>query len=275
MSGAGYDLHIHSSYSDGSLTPAELVEHAVKIGLDGIALTDHDTVDGIPEAIRAAQEKNLRFIPGVEITTDYGDVEAHILGYGIDYRHPELVAKFETLMAARIDRAKEMVNKLNRHGIPVTWEMVEQHSNGRFIGRPHIFKALIAMDLVQPAYRRQYFEHYLGQNGLAYVPHQEIETGEAIQLILKAGGIAVLAHPGRQGTQLFIEELMDYGLKGLEVYYPAHDAATVRHLLSLARRYQLVVTGGSDFHGDMGHGQMGESVVPDISWAEGLLAGSN
>ncbi|HOP75409.1 MAG TPA: PHP domain-containing protein [Bacillota bacterium] len=266
---AGYDLHIHSSYSDGTLTPAELVEHAVEIGLDGIALTDHDSVDGIPEAIRAAREKNLQLIPGVEITTDYGNQEAHILGYGIDYRHPELTAKFETIMAARIDRARQMVEKLKRHGIPITWEMVEKQSNGRFIGRPHIFKALIAMDLVHPAYRRQSFEHYLGQNGLAYVPHQEIETGEAIQLILKAGGIPVLAHPGRQGNQLFIEKLIDYGLKGLEVYYPAHDSGMVKQLLDIAERYHLYVTGGSDFHGDLGHGQMGEAVVTEIGWDKG------
>lgn len=263
---AGYDLHMHSLYSDGSFTPTKLVEHAVEIGLDGIALTDHDSVDGIPEAVNAARDKKLRFIPGVEITTDYGNKEAHILGYGIDYHHPELVTKFEMIMSARIDRAKLMVEKLNRHGIPITWEMVQRQTNGRFIGRPHIFKALIAMDLVHPAYRNQYFEHYLGQNGLAYVPHQEIETGEAIQLILKAGGIPVLAHPGRQGTQHFVEELIDFGLKGLEVYYPAHGPDMVQHLLKLAERYQLYVTGGSDFHGDMGHGRMGEAVVPEIGW---------
>lgn len=263
---AGFDLHMHSVYSDGSLTPAELVEQAADLGLDGFALTDHDSVDGQEEAMVSATNHRILFISGVEITTDYGTKEAHILGYNIDYHLPELVAKFETIIAARVKRAKQIIAKLNRHRIPLTWEMVSERTNGRFVGRPHIFKAMEALDMVDPLQRNRYFDYYLGQNGVAYVPHQEIETAEAIQLILKAGGIPVLAHPGRNGNEALIVDLVKYGLKGLEVYYPAHNPEMIKYYLDLAERYHLYATGGSDYHGDLGHARMGEAVAPTVGW---------
>lgn len=263
---AGYDLHMHSIYSDGTLTPAELVQKAAEIGLDGFALTDHDSVDGQEAAEEEAGRHRLLFIPGVELTTDYGNKEAHILGYNIDYRQPELVDKFETIIAARVKRAKQIIAKLNRHRIPITWEMVAGRTNGRFVGRPHIFKTMEAMGRVDPLQRNAYFDYYLGQNGVAYVPHQEIETAEAIRLILKAGGIPVLAHPGRNGSEALIFQLTEYGLKGLEVYYPAHTQEMIDFYLGLARRYRLYATGGSDFHGDHSHAVMGEAVAPAIGW---------
>jgi predicted metal-dependent phosphoesterase TrpH len=263
---AGFDLHMHSIYSDGSLVPAELAKQAAEIGLEGFALTDHDSVDGQEEAEKTAKLYRVLFIPGVEITTDYGNKEAHILGYNIDYRLPELTAKFETILTARVKRAKQIIAKLNRHRVPLTWEMVAGRTNGRFVGRPHIFKAMEAMDLVDPLQRNAYFDYYLGQNGVAYVPHQEIETAEAIRLILKAGGIPVLAHPGRNSNEAFIADLVGYGLKGLEVYYPSHTSEMVKFYLGLAERYHLYATGGSDYHGDMSHATMGEAVAPALGW---------
>lgn len=262
----GYDLHMHSIYSDGSLTPAQLVDEAIGIGLDGIALTDHDTVDGLAEAAETAARRGLPFIPGVECTTDYGTKEAHILGYQIDYHHPALLEKFEIVLAARERRAQQIVAKLNRHGIVLSWEQVRGHAKTRFIGRPHIFKTMEELDLVDPLQRRSYFEYYLGQQGVAYVPHQEIETEEAIHLILAAGGIPVLAHPGRSGTEEFIGELIQFGLQGLEIFYPSHTPEMIAHFLQLAERYHLYVTGGSDYHGDLRHSRMGETVVAELGW---------
>lgn len=263
---AGFDLHMHSIYSDGNKTPAELARQAAEIGLEGFALTDHDSVDGQEEAQRAASHHRVLFIPGVEITTDYGNREAHILGYNIDYHLPELVAKFETIIAGRVKRAKAMIAKLNQHGIPLTWEMVAGRTNGRFVGRPHIFKAMEAIGRVDPLQRRAYFDYYLGQNGIAYVPHQEIETEEAIRLILNAGGIPVLAHPGRNGNEALIAELVGYGLKGLEVFYPSHTPEMIQFYLKMAERYHLYITGGSDYHGDTSHAAMGEAVASKVSW---------
>lgn len=263
---AGYDLHMHSIYSDGSLTPSQLVEEAVGLGLDGMALTDHDNVDGISEAVAAAGQFGLCFVPGVEITTDYGDKEAHILGYQIDYHHPALREKFEIVLAARTKRAQQMIEKLKRHGVAISWEQVQARSKTRFIGRPHIFRTMEELNLVDPLRRRDYFEYYLGQHGLAYVPHQEIETGEAIELILAAGGIPVLAHPGRSGTEEFIGKLITVGLQGLEVYYPSHTPEMIVHFLDLVNRYHLYITGGSDYHGDLRRTTMGAAVVTELGW---------
>ncbi len=264
---AGYDLHMHSLASDGRLPAAKLVEEAVALGLQGIALTDHDNVAGLSEAIAAAEARDLEFIPGVEFTTDYGDQEAHILGYEIDYTLPELTHKFQIIKTARLERAREIVMKLNRQGLPLVWEQVEPCLKQQgFVGRPAIFQLMEKNNLVDPLQRNKYFDYYLGSNGVAYVPHYEIETAEAIALILKAGGVPVLAHPGRQGNEGLIAELVDCGLQGLEVYYPTHSAEMIDGYLKLAEKYDLYVTGGSDFHGDPVHAPLGATVVAKIPW---------
>lgn len=265
----GFDLHTHSKCSDGSLTPAELIQEAVAKGLDGISLTDHDTVDGIDEAIAEAKRLHFTFIPGVEFTTDYGDKEAHILGYNFDYKNQAIRRKFETVLEARNHRARQMVERLNKHGLRITWEQVKEHTSGRFIGRPHIFKTMEQLGLVQFEHREEIFNYYLGVNGVAYVPHQEIETTEAVSLIREAGGIPVLAHPGRIGTEEFIERLVEFGLQGLEVYYPSHTPEMIAHFFNLAEHYGLYATGGSDYHGSFGRAQLGEAQAPTLPWIEG------
>lgn len=254
----GFDLHIHSIYSDGIFTPTQLVAEAVAKGLDGIALTDHDTVDGLPEVMEAGQRQNLRVIPGIELTTDFGKIEAHILGYNLNYRQPALVRKLEIILKARVERVHEMIKRLQHRGIDLSWDEVKAMTNSRFIGRSHILKAMEQRGLVDRMRRRDAFEYYLGKNGLAYVPHREIETREAIELIIAAGGIPVLAHPGRVGADPFLEELIGYGLQGIEVYYPTHSPEQIKRYLGIAREYGLIVTGGSDYHGKSGQPQLGE-----------------
>lgn len=261
-----YDLHVHSTYSDGTLAPSEVLDRAIAKGLKGIALTDHDNVDGIAEALAEAKKRNFQLIPGVEITTDFGDYEAHILGYNFDWQHPRLLQKLEQIVASRVRRAQSMIEKLNHHHVPVTWEQVLKFSNGRFVGRPHIFKAMEAIGYVDREHRNSVFDYYLGQSGVAYIPHQEIETKEAIELILDAGGIPVLAHPGRVGADHLIEQFAGWGLRGIEVYYPSHTQELIDQLLIVAEKLQLYVTGGSDFHGRLGQAELGDAQVSELPW---------
>jgi predicted metal-dependent phosphoesterase TrpH len=260
----GFDLHIHSIYSDGAITPRELIAEAKRKGLSGIALTDHDTVDGLDEAVRAAQQENFCLIPGIELTTDYGKVEAHILGYNFDFHAPKLLRKLELILSSRKERVLEMIKRLKRHRVALDWEDVQALTGSRFIGRSQVFRAMENRGYVDRTRRKEVFEYYLGKNGVAYVPHREIETREAIELINENGGIPVLAHPGRAGADSIIARLAGYGLKGLEVYYPAHTPELTAHYLKMAERYRLLATGGSDYHGKTGQPGMGEAVVAEL-----------
>lgn len=262
----GYDLHIHSIYSDGEFRPAELIEKAMARGVTGIALTDHDTVDGIAEAMEEAHRRGFELIPGVELTTDYGSSEVHILGYDFNFQAPDLLRKLDIIVEGRNERARMIIRKLNQHGIPITWEKVRAKTTSRFVGRVHIFKALEAGRLIHPEHRQDAFEYYLGSNGLAYEPHREIEAIEAVELIAAAGGVPVLAHPGRMENDRLIRELIEAGLKGLEVYYPSHTPDLVTHYLEIAERYQLYVTGGTDFHNTFNQIRIGDYQVNEIEW---------
>jgi len=263
----GFDLHTHSRCSDGNSTPEELIREATAKELEGIALTDHDTVAGIAAAAAEAEHTGFRFIPGIELTTDFGTKEAHILGYGFDWRHPGLTRKLETIIAAREERAKQIIARLNKRLIPLDWETVKSCATGGFIGRPHIFKAMELKGYIDRDHRDEYFNYYLGQDGgVAYVPHLEIETEEAVELINEVGGIPVLAHPGRIGSEEFLRELIGFGLKGLEVYYPAHSPEQTAHFRELAEKLGLYATGGSDYHGKPGRAELGAAQVPALPW---------
>ena len=262
----GYDLHIHSIYSDGMFQPVELIEMAVARGVTGIALTDHDTVAGVAEALEEAGRRGFELIPGVELTTDYGPSEVHILGYDFDLQAPDLLRKLETIVAGRNERARTIIRKLNKHGIPITWEKVRAKTTSRFVGRAHIFKALEAERLIHSEHRRDAFDYYLGNNGLAYEPHREIEALEAVELIAASGGIPVLAHPGRMANDRLISELREAGLKGLEVYYPSHTPDLVARYLEIAERNNLYITGGTDFHSTYNQIRIGDYQVKEIEW---------
>lgn len=262
----GYDLHIHSIYSDGLYRPAELIEKAISRGMTGIALTDHDTVAGIAEAMMEAGNRGLELIPGMELTTDYGLTEVHILGYDFDLRAPKLLKKLDLIVDGRNERARFIIKKLNRHGIPLTWEKVQAKTTSKFVGRAHIFRAMEAEKMIHPEHRQVAFDYYLGSNGIAYEPHREISTFEAVELITAAGGIPVLAHPGRMENDRLIRELCEAGLKGLEVYYPSHTPDLVTRYLKIAERHHLYITGGTDFHNSLNQIRIGDYQVKEIEW---------
>ncbi|NLY90375.1 MAG: PHP domain-containing protein [Firmicutes bacterium] len=257
------DLHTHTIYSDGLVTPEELVKRAKEKGLTGIALTDHDTVDGLPSFLTAGREIGLSCIPGVELSTELEGVEFHILGYQINFEQAELRHRLEQVIAARRERARGMLALLAKHGLPLSWEEVTQGTPNAFVGRIQIYRALKKKKLIGPDPDRKAFHYYLGSQGVAYLPHRELSTLEAIALIRAAGGWPVLAHPGRLGEDRFIPFLVDHGLAGLEVYYPEHTRDQTRKYLALAQELGLFVTGGSDYHGvpeerELGDGQIDE-----------------
>jgi predicted metal-dependent phosphoesterase TrpH len=240
------DLHLHSTASDGTLTPTELVRAALAKGLEAIALTDHDTTDGIEEALEAARGTGLTVIPGVEISTDVpGTNELHILGYHIDARHTELEARLSALRHARVDRARKTLACLAQAGYSLEWEQLLELSQGDVIGRPHIAQALVDAGHVETVHSA--FRHHLAKGRPAYVERYKLTPVEALNAILAAGGVPVLAHPTR--VLAHIPRLVRAGLAGLEAYYPTHPEPEQRFLAKLAKKHNLIVTGGSDFHG--------------------------
>ena len=243
------------------LSPSALVKRACG-HLAGLALTDHDSIAGLEEALAAGRELGFPVVPGVEFTTDYDRYEVHILAYFLDHRHPELTSRLDEVVQGRVGRAREMVAKLAALGFPLPWEAVLAQTPGMFIGRPHIVRALVAAGLVRPDAVDRFFQEYLVSGAPAYVPHQELSTAEAIRLALAAGGVPVLAHPGRMGTEAVLKELVPRGLAGLEVYYPKHGAAEVARYLYLAEEFGLIPTGGSDCHGEPGGTVLGQATAP-------------
>ena len=242
---ARVDLHSHSSASDGELSPAALVRYAQECGLAALALTDHDTIDGIDAARAAARGTLLQLIPGVELSCDVPRTEVHILGYFIDWRSPELETMLVKFREGRFGRAQKMVKKLAALGAPISFERVKAIAGDASLGRPHVAQALVEAGHVATV--AEAFERYIERNGPAYVERLRLPPEDAVALILRAGGVPVLAHP-REVTH-YIEPLVKAGLIGLEALYGAYDDATRVELVRLARQHDLVVTGGSDFHG--------------------------
>lgn len=244
------DLHTHSTASDGLLPPARLVREAREHGVGVLALTDHDTTDGVPEALDTGRTYRVEVIPGVEINTDVDAYEVHVLGYLVDHTRQEFQAFLGRMRAGRVERAARMVEKLRALGVPVEWERVREIAAGAAVGRPHVARALVQAGRVQSV--QEAFERYLSRSGPAYVPRTRLSPEEAVEVILQAGGVPVLAHPGWEASGPAIERvplLVDHGLCGIEVYYPDHTPAMVAAYLDVARRHGLVATGGTDYHG--------------------------
>ncbi|MCS7179395.1 MAG: PHP domain-containing protein [Anaerolineae bacterium] len=240
------DLHVHTTASDGSLTPTEVVRLALAQGLRAIALTDHDSVAGVAEAQAAARGTDLEVIPGVEISSDWPVGDFHILGLYIEPRNGPLGERLAAMRAARVGRARKMLERLTALGMPLEWEEVLPSVNGCAIGRLHIARAMLRRGYIRSL--QEAFQ-YIGRYGPAYVPRLRITPVEAIGLIRQAGGVAVLAHPTASGVAEHIPTLASLGLQGIEVFYPEHSFENIKALLRLARQYRLLVTGGSDFHG--------------------------
>lgn len=262
------DLHIHSTYSDGSFSPGQLVKMAKENGLSTIALADHDTVEGVPEMIVLGKEMGIEVIPAIEFSTVREKAEVHILGYYMDYRSRDFLKRVETFFTARLDRAREMVNRLNQLGINIHYEDVTKLAGDKYIGRPHL-----AMALKQAGYIKEtddaYTNELIGNGGKAYVPKFQLRPAEAISIIKKAGGIAVLAHPyfinrGKPFGEKEIRELTEHGLEGLEVYHSKHSDKISQYYLEIAEKLGLLITGGSDFHGENTPGiQVGDVRIDD------------
>ena len=261
------DLHLHTVASDGRLEPSELVSLAVKVGLDVIAITDHDSISGIADAIAAAKAyPSLTVIPGVELSTDVPRGEVHVLGYFIDYTDRNLSFMLEGLRDSRQGRALRMIAKLRDLGMEIQWQRVLELAQNGSVGRPHIAQALLEVGYV--ASLAEAFDKYIGRNGLAYAEREKMAPAESVKLITSARGLPVLAHPADiEDLDKLISELLKTGLVGMEVYYAKYTSEIKNRLLTVAKRYKLITTGGTDYHHfeDGSETMMGEIQVPSQS----------
>jgi predicted metal-dependent phosphoesterase TrpH len=265
------DLHLHTTHSDGSLSPAAVLAMAHEADVTALAITDHDIVSGLPEAIQAGLEYGIEVIPGIEISARYLDTELHILGYFLDWQDQRLNERLAQLRAGRHQRNPLIVQKLQELGLAITYAEVQQLAGTESVGRPHIARVLMAKGYVSSA--KEAFDRYLANGGPAFVPRDLPDPTTAIQWIREAQGVPVLAHPTwvpATGAALvtLCEELKLAGLGGIEAHYSTHKPKQTGEYLQLARRLDLLVTGGSDFHGltkpdiDVGTGR-GNLKVPD------------
>lgn len=248
------DLHTHSTASDGTMHPADLVKYAHRKGLSALALTDHDTIEGIGAAVAAGDVLGIEVVPGLELSVKYRDHNIHLLGYLFDPQNEELRVALDRLQTGRRERNRKIILNLNRLGCSIQFNELQQSAGPGQNGRPHIARLMIEKKCVGTM--DEAFEKYLGHDGLAYASRFVYGAGEAISLIQNAGGIAVLAHPLQLERSVddlphFVQQLRELGLDGIEAYYPNHSRQFRKHLISLAEKLSLVVTGGSDFHGSI------------------------
>lgn len=246
------DLHAHSTFSDGSSSPEELVDQAVKIGLTAMALTDHDGTMGVDRFLAACQQRGLRGVPGMELSVDFPGGTMHMLGYFIRHHDPVIESELARLRKGREDRNQLILARLNQIGFPLSWEEVRKWAGEDVVGRPHFAKAMIEKGYVRR--KDDAFDRYLGKGKPAYVERVRLTVEQSIALIRNAGGVPVLAHPftlnlGRRRLRTLLGELAATGLQGIEAYHSEHSHDQQRFCLSLARDLGLEVTGGSDYHG--------------------------
>ena len=273
------DLHAHTTASDGVRTPAGLVDYALGRRLSVIAITDHDSTEGLDAALAHAAGR-FEVWPGVEISTDVPGTEIHVLGYLLNHHDPRLAASLARLRSGRVDRAKGMVEKLAALGAPIEWRRVQELAGSGTVGRPHVAQALLEAGHISEF--REAFNKYIGRNGPAYVERYKLTPAEAIRLILDADGLPVLAHPlyigsaAETGKQFdlrdLLPELVQAGLAGIETYYPGYTPEINAELLTLADEFDLIPTGGTDYHGgNITSVELGEVDVP-WSTVERILA---
>jgi 3',5'-nucleoside bisphosphate phosphatase len=244
------DLHTHSTASDGLYSPTELFQRASEAGLRVVALTDHDSTNGLEEAAQAARAHDIDFIPGIELNTDIQGGEVHVLGYFPEYTRPDFQSVLQVLRNARVHRGQRMVELLNEQGVHIQWERVREIAQGS-VGRPHVAKALLEAGYVKSI--PEAFDKYIGSSSPAYVPRYKLTPQDAIHLIASANGISVMAHPltmpGLAALRTWLPELHDAGLVGMEVYYGPYAPSEVQELKAFADEYHLIATGGTDYHG--------------------------
>lgn len=257
--GRRVDLHAHTTFSDGALTPEALVARAIDRHLAALAITDHDTVEAIPRA-RIAAGTAVELVPGIEMSTSLEGAELHILGYYVNPEHSGLLARLNEFQRERRERAMSIIARLHELGATVDPEVVMALAGPGVIGRPHVAAAMVQAGLVTDL--DDAFDRYLGSQAPAFVPRPAFSPAEAIGLIHAADGVSVLAHPGSQMPDSVIERLHATGLRGIEVWHPQHGNATVRRYRALAARLGMLETGGSDFHGEHRTIDLGDLPVP-------------
>jgi len=240
------DLHSHTSYSDGHYTPEELIIKAKSNGIDVLSITDHDTVDGIAEAIEVGKKNGIEVIPGLEISSDIRDREVHLLAYFFDPLNKELEEYLKFFRAERIKRAIRIIEKLNALGLTITIDDVMEIAKNSAVGRPHIAKAMVKNSLVSNYFEA--FSKYIGNNCPAYERKVHVSPRSAFKIISDAGGLSFIAHPGNLPDVIMVE-LIEAGLDGIEVIHPSHLPHQVKHYRGIVNEYFLLESGGSDFHG--------------------------
>jgi predicted metal-dependent phosphoesterase TrpH len=247
------DLHTHTTASDGSFTPTEVVRMAAEAGLTAVAITDHDTVAGNAEAVEAGPVYGVEIVPGVEISVNHGGPSYHMLGYFVDYEHEPLLSSLEAIRCFRDERNEKIVAKLNELDMPVTLEEIQAEARGESVGRPHVAAVLLRKGYVSST--QEAFDRYLAKGKAAYIDRDRLSAAGGIDLIRGAGGVAVFAHPciykwdGPDDLRRTVAEFAGMGVVGLEAHYSGHTPEDERRLTELADEFGLVVTGGSDFHG--------------------------
>ena len=245
------DLHTHSTFSDGILSPAQLIKTASDKGVAALSITDHDTMAGVPEALSCAEEFGVEIIPGIELSAQHQDLSVHILGYGLDFNSLSLGRTLKKIQLARKERNIKIFKRLNGFGFSLAIDQLPETPNGQ-LGRPHIARLLLDQGIVKS--EQEAFSRFLRDNGAAFVPRKTLPVQEALTTISEAGGVAVLAHPGslklpENKLALLLNELKDIGLAGMEVFHPIHSKKNIYFLQNLCNNLNLLITGGSDFHG--------------------------
>jgi len=270
------DLHTHTVASDGLLSPAALVDLALDRGLAALAVTDHDSTEGVAEAIAAAEGSGLTVVPGVEMSSDLDEGECHVLGYFVEYGPGAFQDTLRQLRNDRVSRARLMVERLADAGAPISWERVDRIAGDGAVARPHVAQALVEAGHAWSV--ADAFDRWIAAGRPGYVPRAKLTPPDAVGTIVRAGGVAAIAHPvlgaallpgpererALAGVERRIEELGPAGLGGIEVYYTGYDPSLVARLERLAARFGLIPTGGSDFHGPgRGHGELGSVPIPE------------
>ena len=279
---APIDLHVHSTCSDGTFTPTELVDHAMKKGLAAFALTDHDSVEGLDEAIgyadklRTEQSSVPEVVPGIEISSEYHGQDIHVVGLYLNYHDQVFLGRIRDFVEARTNRNQKMCTLLQQAGIPITYEELFTAYPDSVITRAHYAGYMLEKGYVKS--RQEAFERYVGDHAPCYIPREKITPAQAVQLIQQAGGAPVLAHPilyhmSEEHLDELVRELKEFGLMGIEAVYSTYSPADERQIRGLAKKYDLLVSGGSDFHGsnkpglDLGTG-LGKLFIPmELLWA--------
>ncbi len=258
------DLHIHSTCSDGTLTPVEVVAEAVARGVRVVAIADHDITDGIEPAAAAAAAQGVDLVPAVEINTDYEGAEVHVLGYWIEPAHPPLQEMLARIRNARLERNRQIIARLASVGVHIREERVREIAGEGSVGRPHIAAAIVEGGYAGTP--SEAFDRFIGRRGVAYVERYRLTPQEAIRQVRQAGGLPVLAHPAKIRRDALIPELLPVGLAGLEAFHCDHTSGDAAHYLALAKRYGLLVTGGTDSHGPHSDRPVAIGSVPVPDW---------